>query len=98
IAPKVKAVFDWLASAEPKKLKTTMAVAAKMHFDLLRIFPFDKDSGKVVRLFMNLLLLRSELPPAIVHLTERQRYYEALKSSQPTLVDMLTEAIDNSLL
>jgi len=98
IAPKVKAIFDWLNGPEPKKLKSPIKIAAKVHFDLLRVFPFEKDSGKATRLFMNLLLLRSELPPALIHLTERQRYYEALKGSLQTLTDMLTESIDNALL
>ena len=47
---------------------------------------------------MNLLLLRAELPPALIHLTERQRYYEALKGSLATLSDMLSESIDNALM
>ena len=34
---------------------------------------------------MNLLLLRSGYPPAIIHSTERQRYYEALKGSSATM-------------
>ena len=33
----------------------------------------------------------------IVHATERQRYYEALKNSLPTLVQMMTESINNGL-
>jgi Fic family protein len=98
IAPRIRQVFDWLNGPEPKKLKSAMKVAAKLHFDLLRVFPFEKDSGKATRLFMNLVLLRSELPPAIIHLTERQRYYEALKSSLPTLTDMLQESMDNAML
>ena len=68
-----------------------------MHYDLLRVFPFQTDSGKVARLFMNLLLLRSGYPPAIIHSAERQRYYEALKGSPTTMTQIVQEAIDNSL-
>src|SRR5690606_32913979 len=82
IDEKVRAVFEWLDGPEPRKLKSPLKVASKFHYDLLRVFPFDKDSGKVVRLMTNLYLLRSGHPPAIIHLTERQRYYEALKGSQ----------------
>jgi Fic/DOC family len=98
IAPKIRNVFDWLNGPEPRKLKTPLKVAGRVHYDLLRIFPFEKDSGKVTRLFMNLLLLRLEHPPAIIHLTERQRYYEALKGSPNTLNEMLFEAVDNALM
>ncbi|HEX2732673.1 MAG TPA: Fic family protein [Polyangiaceae bacterium] len=98
IAPRVRQIFDWLNGPEPKKMKSAVKVAAKLHFDLLRVFPFEKDSGKATRLFVNLVLLRSDLPPAIIHLTERQRYYEALKSSLQTLTDMVQESMDNALL
>jgi Fic family protein len=72
-------------------------IAARAHYDLLRIFPFTHDSGKVARLMMNLLLLRSGYPPAIVHSTERQRYYDALKGATATMNQIVQEAIENNL-
>ena len=50
-----------------------------------------------LRLLMNLLLLRAGYPPAIVHSTERQRYYDALKGSLPTIVTMVSDSITNGL-
>ena len=94
---KVRQVFDWLNGPEPRKLRSPIKVAARAHYDLLRIFPFSKDSGKVIRLFMNVLLLRSDYPPAILHSTERQRYYEALKGSPVTIATMVENAIVNGL-
>jgi hypothetical protein len=94
---KVRQVFDWLNGPEPKKLKSPLRVAGRVHYDLLRIFPFAKDSGKVARLFMNMLLLRADYPPAILHSTERQRYYEALKGSPNIIGNMLESAILNAL-
>jgi hypothetical protein len=94
---KVRQVFDWLNGPEPKKLKSPLRVAGRVHYDLIRIFPFAKDSGKVARLFMNMLLLRADYPPAILHSTERQRYYEALKGSPNTIGNMLDSAIQNAL-
>lgn len=46
---------------------------------------------------MNVLLMRSGYPPAIIHSTERQRYYEALKGSLPTIITMVRDAINNGL-
>jgi fido (protein-threonine AMPylation protein) len=97
IAYRVRQVFDWLAGPEPKKIKNTVRIAARVHYDLLRVFPFAIDSGKVARLFMNLLLMHADCPPAIVHSTERQRYYEALRGNLPTVLQMVTEAINNAL-
>jgi Fic family protein len=51
----------------------------------------------VARLVMNLVLLRSGYPPAIIHSTERQRYYEALKGSSATMHSIVQDSIDNSL-
>ncbi|MBN2193196.1 MAG: Fic family protein [Polyangiaceae bacterium] len=94
---KVRQIVDWLNGPEPKKIRHPVRIAARLHFDLVRVFPFAVDSGKVARLLMNLLLLRSDYPPAIIHSTERQRYYEALKGALPVIVQMVNEAIENGL-
>jgi Fic family protein len=98
VAYKVRQIVDWLNGPEPKKIKHPVRVAARVHYDLLRVFPFPQDSGKVSRLLMNVILLRSGYPPAIIHSTERQRYYEALKGALPVIVGMVNEAILNGLM
>ncbi len=98
IAYKARQVIDWLNGPEPKKLKSPIRIAARVHYDLLRVFPFPQDSGKVARLLMNVLLMRAGHPPAIIHSTERQRYYEALKGQLPVIVSMVSESIMNALL
>jgi Fic family protein len=97
ITYKVRQVVDWVNDPETRRTRSPIRLAARAHYDLLRIFPFQNDSGKVARLFMNLLLLRSGYPPAIVHSTERQRYYEALKGSSATMTQIVQESIDNNL-
>jgi hypothetical protein len=97
IAYKVRQIVDWLNDPETRKTRNGVRIAARAHYDLLRVYPFPVDSGKVSRLFMNLLLMRSGLPPAILHSTERQRYYEALKGSATTVLQMVQEAVENAL-
>jgi Fic family protein len=97
IAYKLRQVIDWVNDPEAKRTRTPVRLAARAHYDLLRIFPFTTDSGKVARLVMNLLLLRAGYPPAIIHSTERQRYYEALKGSSSTMLSIVQDAIENSL-
>ncbi|MEJ7730883.1 MAG: Fic family protein [Polyangiaceae bacterium] len=97
IAYKVRGVIDWLNSPESRKTRNGIRIAARAHYDLLRAYPFPHDSGKVARLFMNLLLLRSGLPPSIIHSTERQRYYEALKGSANIVLQMVQESVENAL-
>ncbi len=97
IAYKLRQVVDWINDPETRRTRTPVRLAARAHYDLLRIFPFGTDSGKVARLVMNLVLLRSGYPPAIIHSTERQRYYEALKGSSATMHVIVQDAIENSL-
>lgn len=97
IPNRVKAVMDWLVEPETKRTRSPVRIAARAHYDLVRCFPFQTDSGKVGRLFMNLLLLRAGYPPAIVHHTERQKYYEALKGSAAAMNAIVQESIDNAL-
>ena len=97
IAYKVRQIVEWLNDPETRKTRNGIRIAARAHYDLLRVYPFPTDSGKVARLFMNLLLIRSGLPPSIIHSTERQRYYEALKGSATTVLQMVQEAVENAL-
>jgi Fic family protein len=97
ITVKVRQVLDWANDAETKRTRTPIRLAARAHYDLLRIFPFTHDSGKVARLMMNLLLLRSGYPPAIIHSTERQRYYDALKGASAAMNQIVQDAIENNL-
>jgi Fic family protein len=97
IAYKLRQIVDWVNDPETRRTRTPVRLAARAHYDLLRVFPFTTDSGKVARLVMNLLLLRSGYPPAIIHSTERQRYYEALKGSSATMQSIVQDAIENSL-
>lgn len=97
ITYKVRQVVDWLNDPETRRTRSTVRIAARAHYDLLRVFPFQHDSGKVARLFMNLLLLRGGYPPAIIHSTERQRYYEALKGASALMTQIVHESIENNL-
>jgi Fic family protein len=97
ITYKVRQVMDWVNDPETRRTRNAVRVAARAHYDLLRVFPFTHDSGKVARLLMNLLLLRSGYPPAIVHSTERQRYYDALKGASAAMNQIVQEAIENNL-
>ncbi len=97
IEGKAAAVIEWMNDPETIRTRNGIRIAARAHYDLLRIFPFPVDSGKAARLFMNLILLRSGYPPAIIHAAERQRYYEALKGSSANMTLIVQEAIENSL-
>jgi Fic family protein len=97
IAYKVRQIVDWINDPETKRGRNALRIAARAHYDLVRVFPFTADSGKVARLLMNMLLMRAGYEPAIIHSTERQRYYEALKGSAAIILHMAQEAEENGL-
>lgn len=97
ITYKVRQILDWTNDPETRRTRSAVRIAARAHYDLLRVFPFTTDSGKVARLFMNLLLMRAGFPPAIVHSTERQRYYEALKGASAVMTQIVAESIENNV-
>ena len=96
ISYQMRQFVDWLNSADTKRSVHPVRLAAQAHFQLLQIFPFPKNSGKVARLIMNLILLHNDYPPAIIHATERQRYYESLKKSQDLSARVVQSALTSS--
>lgn len=97
IAQRVRTIIDWTNDPETKKTRSPVRLAARAHYDLVRVFPFASDSGKVARLFMNILILRAGYPPAIIHSADRQRYYDGLKGAPMAVNQMVIESIDNAL-
>lgn len=93
ISYKMRQLIQWVNAPETKRATHPVRMAAKAHYQLLHIYPFPKHSGKVARLLMNLILLRHGYPPAVIHATERQRYYEALKTSANSASAVVHEAL-----
>jgi Fic family protein len=96
ISQKMKKLGEWLDSDEFGELHPIRR-AVKAHFRLLTIYPWTKNSGKVARLLMNFILLRHGYLPAVVHSIERQRYYEALRFDNETILNLIVESLDNSI-
>jgi len=71
--------------------------AARSHHKFMNVFPFSQHSGILGRLLLNYVLLRGNLLPVIVHASDRQRYYEALRGSVKDVHVFLAEAMENSL-
>jgi len=97
ISGQLRQLITWLGSAEPRRTMHPVRIASKAHYELLHISPFPKHAGKLARLFMNLILLREGYPPAVIHATDRQRYYEALKTSPDAAAAIVQEALRNTV-
>ncbi len=93
----MRQLVQWLDSEETRRTMHPTRIASRAHYKLLRTFPFTKHSGKVARLLMNLLLLREGYPPVILHATDRQRYYDAVKVSSDATAKVVNDALENGI-
>ena len=83
---------------EPEDLETPHPViwATYFHYHFMHIFPYNETSGKVGRAIMNLILIKYGFLPAVIHATERQRYYEILKQPQRWLTQFIIDSVNAS--
>jgi len=93
---RMKALIAWLDEEETHHLHPVER-AARAHYKLMSIYPWPKNSGKVARLLMNLMLLRDGLPPVIIHSIERQRYYDVLRAENAGMIGLILESLENGV-
>lgn len=91
---RMRKLCEWLDDEEIDSLHP-LSRAAGAHFRLMAIYPWTKNSGKVARLLMNLMLIREGYPPAVIHSIERQRYYDSLRAENGQLATLMIEALSN---
>ena len=77
-------------------------IAADAHFKLVSIHPFVDGNGRTARLLMNLLLMQSGYPAAIIRPEDRSDYITALETAQTGgsmdgYYDCIYASIDRSL-
>lgn len=89
-------LVDYTASAEFREMHPIKQAATFQH-QFMQIFPFAENSGKVGRTCTNLILLRHEFLPCIIHSIDRQRYYEALRGPVAVFRSLVMDAMENSL-
>lgn len=91
--------FTWLQ--QPGELHP-VALASEAHYRLVSIHPFADGNGRAARLLMNLILMQYGYTPAIVKMTDRAKYIQAIESAQQTgnmepLYVLMAEALKESL-
>lgn len=72
-------------------------LAANVHHRFMRVFPFAVHSGVIGRLLLNYVLMRADYLPAVIHASDRQRYYEALRGSEREFRVFVCEAMENAI-
>jgi Fic family protein len=78
---KMKELMDWYRTTSKDNSLHPVLVAAKMHYDFVRIHPFDDSNGRTSRLLMNYVLLRNGYPPVIIKSADKKNYLLALNKA-----------------
>jgi Fic family protein len=89
-------VFEGTETAEFRNAHAIQR-AARLHHGLMQVFPYTDNSGRIGRLFANMILFQAGYLPVIVHATDRQRYYESLRQPEAALRELTVDAIGNGL-
>ncbi|WP_206957129.1 Fic family protein [Trinickia acidisoli] len=93
------ALIGWHASATDTH---PVARAAELHTRFAKIHPFSDGNGRTGRLLLNLELMKSGYPPAVIRQEERLAYYEALDRACVTgeysiITRLVAEALERTL-
>ena len=79
----------------------TIELATFFHHKFVWIHPFFDGNGRMVRLAMNLILMKQGFPPAIILKNDRKKYYEALnqanKGHYSKLMLLISQALERTL-
>jgi Fic family protein len=97
ISTRMRKLLTWMNDGGSASTMHPIKWAGEFHFRFMRIFPFIETTGKVGRTMMNMFLQRQGYFPAIIHATERQRYYETIRQSQSDFSSLLIESELSSL-
>jgi Fic family protein len=82
VEPEMRALVEWLQAEEVNEELHPIEIATLFHTRFVTIHPFDDGNGRMGRILMNLILMKSQLAPAIIIREEKPIYLDALVLAQ----------------
>jgi Fic family protein len=91
--------FDWLKTPQDMH---PVRFSAEAHYRLVSIHPFVDGNGRTARLLMNLILLQNGFTPAVIKMSDRVKYIDAIEQAQKhgtkePFYDIVSSAVQESL-
>lgn len=95
VAASVSPLMQSLGQELKKGLDDRSAIefSIAMHTKLVSIHPFVDANGRTARLLMNAILLANKLPVVVINFDDKQRYLDALSSSNKGDISPLVEFV-----
>ncbi len=92
--------ISWLQ--DNKEDLDPITLSAQVHYRFVTIHPFIDGNGRTARLLMNLILIQNGYPPAIIKVSNRVEYIQAIEKAQNENVlddfyEVIAKAVDESL-
>lgn len=94
---KMAELMDWFRKVESDKKLHPVQIAAQLHYDFVRIHPFDDSNGRTSRLLMNYVLIRHGFPPVVIKSADKKNYLTALNKADVGDLDSFVEYIAEEL-
>jgi Fic family protein len=96
--PKMADLMEWYRKAESEKKLHPLQLAAKLHYDFVRIHPFDDGNGRISRLLMNYVLLRHGFPTVVIKSADKRNYLSALNKADVGDMEAFTSYVGAQLI
>jgi len=94
-------LLNWYRKEEEKGERHPVELAALWHYRFVSIHPFDDGNGRVARLVMNYILLKSDLPALIIKSADKKNYLMALNKADvgdlEAFIEYITDQFEESL-
>ena len=99
VPSKMQAFITWYKTAAMQMHPVERA--ARVHVDFVGIHPFVDGNGRTSRLLMNLELMKSGFPPAVLKVEDRLAYYKALDIAHTTgdyepFIEIISNVVEKS--
>ena len=96
VQPQMQELVEWIEQSS--QTKPIIWVASIVHYNLVRIHAFDDGNGRGARILMNLILMKSGFPPAVIRTEKKRAYLHALHQADEGEIEPFVEFVTKELI